>query len=926
VQCDAQLAHGTEDRLLAGVGVDREYPGDVLERLPLVMAQDERGALGGAHACELLFGASANLVAECMPVRIGNIAFDRGKEILGVIADIGDRAIATAPAQLFECGIHRDAVQPRAQRRTSIEIGEMAPCLEEGLLHRVLGQRRIARDAHAHREQRARLRLDDASKCTVVTCAGPGDPFFPVVHATFDAAKASAVSHASCANSPAAAGAPIAWIIGAESTSRARSASVPRPIPAANPVRDVLNAIIELIERERLDEADAAATAARRRFPDEAEPARLHGIVLLRMGRSGEAVAVLEEGLGLAPQSIEVLCNLGSARLAHHDAPAALAAFEAALALAPAHPAVLNGIGNAHAALDDPLRARDAYAAATRTAPGYLGAWLNLAAAELALGHASECERLVRGILAQTRHPEAGLLLGQALSAQGRVEEAMQALDEGQSLAPGDARFAYQAGLLAEEDKRLGDAARAYAHAMALDPTLTAALAQRVFIQRQRCDWHDLEHLSLRLREAVAAGAPGITPFGFLAEPADAAEQLRCARTFATGFARSRTTFIHATHRADAPLRVGFVSNGFGNHPTGLLTVAMFEALASQGITIHLFATAATDGKAIVQRLRAAAHGWHELAGLAPREIASRIHAQDIEILVDLRVWGGGNVAAAFALRPAPIQVNWLAYPGTSGAPWLDYVIADRVVLPEAMRAHFSEKVAWLPRCFQPSDPTRTVGVPPSRAACGLPVTGVVYACFNNSYKLNPRSVERLLAVLRGVPGSVLWLLTGPDGADDALRMRAQQAGIDPVRLVFMAKLAHDEYLARYHHADLFLDCTPYNAHTTASDAIWAGCPVLTVPGDTFAGRVAASLNHHLGMHELNAVDDDAYVDFAVRVGRDQGVREKLRARLARSRASSGLFDMQAFAADFAGLLRMMAARHRNGLPPAAIDAPAAPR
>ena len=691
-------------------------------------------------------------------------------------------------------------------------------------------------------------------------------------------------------------------------------------------MHDTLTAIIELIERDRPGEAATAAVAARRQFPREAEPARLHGIALLRLGRSAEAVVALEDARRLAPTSIEVLCNLGSAQLAVADADAALAAFEAARVLAPTHPAVLNGIGNAHSALGDPLRARDAYAAATRAAPGYLGAWLNLAAAELALEHAGECERLVRAILAQTRHPEAQLLLGQALSAQGRSDEAGNAFDEGRRMAPGDARFAYHAGLLAEERKRLGDAGRAFEQALALDPTLAAALAQLVFIKRQRCDWQGLDEWSRRLRDAVGTGATGITPFGFLAEPADAAEQLRCARTFAAPFVRTRPAFPPANRDADTTLRVGFVSNGFGNHPTGLLTVALFEALASQGVEIHLFATAAPDGKAIEQRLRVAARGWHEMRGLTPTAMATRMHAQALDVLVDLRVWGGGNVAAAFALRPAAIQVNWLAYPGTSGAAWLDYVIADRIVLPESMRADFSEQVAWLPRCFQPSDPTRVVHSPPPREACGLPATGTVYVCFNNSYKLNPRSVERMLAILRGVPGSVLWLLAGPEGSDDALRGHAQLAGIDPARLVFMAKLAHDDYLARYRHADLFLDCTPYNAHTTASDAIWAGCPVLTVPGNTFAGRVAASLNHHLGMPELNVADDAAFVDFAIRIGLEPQRRDALHAQVAAARTASGLFDMQAFAGDFAELLRGMVSRHRDGLPPAAIDAAVAPR
>ena len=273
-------------------------------------------------------------------------------------------------------------------------------------------------------------------------------------------------------------------------------------------------------------------------------------------------------------------------------------------------------------------------------------------------------------------------------------------------------------------------------------------------------------------------------------------------------------------------------------------------------------------------------------------------------------------------MRPAPVQVNWLAYPGTSGAPWIDYVLADRFVLPGTLAAHFSEKVVWLPRCFQPSDTARVIPPAPSRTDCGLPERsddgmGVVFCCFNNSYKLNPRSVSRALAVLRGVPGSVLWLLSGPGDADARLRAFAQTQEVEPRRLVFMPKQPHADYLARLQHADLFLDTEPYNAHTTASDALWAGCPVLTRPGETFAARVAGSLNHHLGRESMNVADDAAFVARAIALGRDPQALAALRAELTQRRQHSGLFDMQGFARDFAVAVTWMA---QGGLDPPGVS------
>ncbi len=689
----------------------------------------------------------------------------------------------------------------------------------------------------------------------------------------------------------------------------------------------ILRSIADLLGNGRAADAEMAAAALLRDTPTNVEALRLHAIAVLQLGRREEARSSLQTALNLAPRSIELLCNLGSVELANGDTSAALAALEKAYALAPTHPAVLVGLGNARRANGDLSGAQDAYQAATRAEPRHVGARLNLGAAQLALGNHAEAERNVRTALnLAPAFPEAQLLLGHVLAAQHRFADAESAYEAGARAAPGDARFPYHGGLVAEEQKHLAAAAVLHTRALALDPSLHAALGQLVFLKRQLCDWRDLDALSMQLRARVAEGASGIAPFAFLSESAGADEQLRCARTFAAGVdpgatsSYRRVEFPNASTANADRSRVGFVSNGFGNHPTGLLIVALIEALRNERIETVLFSTAREDGSSIRRRLADAAAEWHDVAALPPARLAARMREQHLDVLIDLRGYGDGGVAHALALRPAPVQVNWLAYPGTSGAPWIDYVIADRIVLPPALRAHFSERVAYLPRCFQPSDPTRAVAEPPSRSACGLPAHGPVYCSFNNSYKLNRDSMRRMFAVLRAVPDATLWLLSGAENADDRLRAAARDDGVDATRLVFMSKLPHPDYLARYRHADLFLDTQPYNAHTTASDAIWAGCPVLTVPGATFAARVAASLNAHLGMPALNATDDDAFIEAAVRIGRDRAMRDALRAELAERRVASGLFDMRAFAGDFAGLLSRMVERHRRGLDPLDLD------
>nr|WP_275584589.1 tetratricopeptide repeat protein [Stenotrophomonas sp. NLF4-10] len=550
---------------------------------------------------------------------------------------------------------------------------------------------------------------------------------------------------------------------------------------------------------------------------------------------------------------------------------------------------------------------------AVQRQPADFIAWVMLADAELGAGDVAAGETAAqRALQLRADHPEALARLGRARWMQGRHDEAASLLQHASMQAPQHPGIALWLGHALEDAGQPEAAADAYRRAHALLPDEAYIAAQRLNWQRRLCDWRGLDALSRQVRDAVAQGNPAVEPFAFLSEDAGAAEQLACARQRAQAVAGSLRPLPPAPVRLSGPLRVGFLSNGFGAHPTGLLTVALFEQLRMQpALQVHLFALNRGDGSAIRRRLQAAAHTLHDVAGQPHAAIAGHIRAAGIDILFDLRGWGGGGAPEVLALRPAPVQVNWLAYPGTSGAPWIDHVLADAFVLPPALEPAFSENVLRLPRAFQPSDNTRIVEEPPARGDCGLPERGedgggIVFCCFNNSYKLNPRSVGRLLRVLHGVPGSVLWLLAGPGHADERLREVARQQGVEPARLVFMPKLPHPHYLARYRHADLFLDTHPYNAHTTASDALWAGCPVLTAPGATFASRVAGSLNHHLGLDEMNVADDEAFVATAIALGNDPAALHGLRQRLAAARRDSGLFDMAGFARDFAVLLQSL--------------------
>jgi predicted O-linked N-acetylglucosamine transferase (SPINDLY family) len=584
--------------------------------------------------------------------------------------------------------------------------------------------------------------------------------------------------------------------------------------------------------------------------------------------------------------------------------------------------AAMNGLGSKLFLAGDYERAHAYYLLAARDERA-LGAQANAGRCEIRLGRAADAEARARSLVETEADFAPGWqLLGEALTAQRRYAEAAEAFQFAVACAPDHAVLHRQLGEVAEKLGQTGQAIAAYERALSLDGGDPTSLRLLVRIKRRVCDWRGLDELGRRLQACVAAGRLDMSPFDFLVEGSSADVQLACARRRAgqlAGIGKLSRTAPVASHPLGR-LRVGFVSHGFGTHPTTLLTTSLFEALRESPIEVHLFATNVDPGSAPRRRIAAAAHMFHDVADLTTGTLARKIAAEGIDILFDLDGYNRARMPEVFAYRPCPIQVNWLAYPGSSGAPFIDYVIADRFVLPELLQRHFSERVAYLPRCFQSSDPTRVVASPPSREACGLPAQGTVYVCFNAAFKINPRSFTRMLRILAAVEGSVLWLLKDSAAACTNLRAEAFAAGIDPDRLVFMDKLPHASYLARYRHADLFLDTEHYNAHTTASDALWAGCPVLTRPGETFATRVAGSLNHHLGMDEMNVVDDDAFVDVAVRYGLDAALRTAWREKLARRRSEAGLFDMKGFARDFSALLWRMFEHHRCGGTP--VDFP----
>ena len=663
-------------------------------------------------------------------------------------------------------------------------------------------------------------------------------------------------------------------------------------------------------------------------MPADRHGARAAAEAALAAGDASRAFELLRGALRADPADASIWTALASLYLALAQPAEALEAVRRALTLAPERAEAHELAGLAHDARGDSEAATRAYRAALVCEPHRGRARLGLASLMLARGNSLEAMQQALAVLDGPDPPAAAWrVLGDAELLRENGNEAARAFERYVLERPEDAEAWHNLGLAREMARQPVAACDAFERALALDGDLVATRSQLSHLKRRLCDWRGLDALSESLRAAVREGRSGVAPFAFLSEPTSPEEQLACARIAAQEVQRQARASAPSRGGAVAGssgerIRVGFVSSGFGNHPTGLLIVDLIERLRGGPLETVAFATTADDGGALRARLRQGFAEFEDCAAMDRAGLAERIRTRRIEVLFDLRGYGGGNVAEVFALRPAPVQVNWLAYPGTSGAPYMDYLVADAHVVPPAARAWYSEALVRLPHCFQPNDATRRVADPPSRRDCGLPETGPVFASFNNSYKIGPDVFDCWLRLLASLPQATLWLLDpGDDGVARAnLEAAAERAGIAPARLCFMTKLPHAQYLARYRHVDLFLDTWPYGAHTTASDALYAGCPVLTIAGRTFASRVGVSLLGTLGLPELIARDAEDYLVRACGLIEQPAVLDALRRRLAAARREGPAFDMARYGRDFTRAVHAMSSRARLGLEPADMD------
>lgn len=609
--------------------------------------------------------------------------------------------------------------------------------------------------------------------------------------------------------------------------------------------------------------------------------------------------------------------------------------------------------------------AAEHYAEATRLAPQAPLYWMSLATARSELQQLGAAQAAAhRAVVLQ---PDAALprrVLAAALSQQHLHAQAAEALDGLPPEVPRDTPLLLELGQAMLRAGRPDRAAGAYLQALQQDmfqasahlglgtaflrlqrpqdavtclqtamltdkagPLHVAALALLVQQLQAAVAWPELPRHTAALLERLDALAPSaaldIAPFSLLTLPCTRVQQHQVARLAAQRLGRY-APLPAAPGRKPGRLRVGYLSSDFCEHATAMLLVEVLEQRDTARFEVFLYCHSEDDGSALQRRIRAACDQFHDVRALSDAETAQRMREDGVDIAVDLKGHTQGTRLQVLSHRPAPVQIGFLGFPGTSGTDYLDYIVGDAVVTPLAHADGYSERIAQLPHSYQPNDRQRALPAPATRAEAGLPEGSVVLCCFNQLYKISPAMADLWARILTEAPQTVLWLLTWDAQAAGAFAHEMQARGIAPERLFFSPKLSPTDHLRRLPCADLFLDTWPCNAHTTASEALWAGVPVLTVPGNTFASRVAASLVHACGLPELVCDTPEAYVATAVALAGDPLTLRRHQRHLSEQRRQLPLFNSARYTRDYEALLLRMWQRHDAGLAPDHLPAAAA--
>ncbi|MFT3735844.1 MAG: tetratricopeptide repeat protein [Rhodocyclaceae bacterium] len=640
----------------------------------------------------------------------------------------------------------------------------------------------------------------------------------------------------------------------------------------------------------------------------------LDALALVECGQHGDALPLLELAHELMPERVSILVNLSAVLLKLGERERA---HDKALRATELDPGSEQAWLNLGACLD-PAEAAPAYERAVTLNADSADAWFSLANCQLALRqyHAA-LSGFERALLLDPEAPTTWMQRGAVLCRLGQADEAVASQKRALNLKPAWAAGWFNHGNLLHELRDYKASADAYAKALAVDPTHPFVRGNLLHARMLLCDWRDYQSLLAEIERGIKAGEKSAEPFGYQALGRDAWLLRRCAEIVAGATLPPPPPCSRVPEVGTQQIRLGYVAGEFRNQATSILAVELFELHDKERFKVFAFDSGWDDGSPVRKRLAAAFDEIVDVGGMADRDVADEIRKRKIDILVNLNGYFGLARNAVFCMRPSPIQVNYLGFPGTLGSASLDYIIGDEWVTPEKYDKAYVEKVVRLPDSYQVNDSKRQIAQQiETRQQYGLPEDAFVYCCFNNCYKITPEIFEVWMRVLSRVPGSVLWLLRDSEDSVVNLRREAASRGVDAQRLIFAERAQTEQHLARHALADLFLDTLPYNAHTTASDALWAGLPLLTCPGETFPSRVAASLLAAVGLVELIAGSLTEYEDKAVALAGGPELMS-LRNRLVQGRSAVPLFNTLRYTRHLESAYEQMFQRWQQGLAPA---------
>ncbi len=690
-------------------------------------------------------------------------------------------------------------------------------------------------------------------------------------------------------------------------------AGAPRSAPAHSNYANALKKSGAL--REALQSYDLAISLD----PRLAQVHLNKALALQELGQFDEALASIETAAQLAPQVAEVHYNFGNLLTGLRRYEEACARFTVALQLKVDYPAAHNNLAVALLALGKPAEALQSSLRALHFDPRSAVALKNAGDALTDLGQPDQAlVSYTRAIELNPEAAEAHYLRGNILMEFRQHSAALESYRQALRARPRFPKASYNLGNALALSGRLDDAQRRYREALDQQPELEWLPGAWLRTRMKLCDWHEVDTAQRDLEAGVLAGLPVAVPF-VVVTSTDSLELHRlAARRWLADQPPIRPPGEPFPVRA-APdrLRVAYLSADFHEHATAYLIAELFERHDRERFEVYAVSYGPGSDDPMRRRIRAAVAQFIEVPAATDANIAAMARSLGIDIAVDLKGYTQDSRPGIFMHRAAPVQVSYLGYPGTLEAPWMDYLIADEVVVPPASRPYYAEKVVYLPGSYQVNDRQRRIAdLALTREELHLPSEGFVFCCFNASYKLTPRVFDSWMRILQAVPGSVLWLLNCNTTSTLNLRREAQARGVPPDRLIFAPWRALPEHLARHRLADLFLDTWPCNAHTTASDALWAGLPVLTLAGTSFPARVAASLATAVGLSDLVVASAAQYESLAIALASDPARLAALRETLARNRERSPLFDSSTFARHIEDAYGQMYERYRQGLGP----------